>query len=317
MGKKRKQMDRYAKFGIPEDFETKLPDLKDKTLKWETVCYSGTKINNSAKISYYATTANNPYGNLILSPGLATNTNIDPLMKMLTFWGLTHRHNVITLNTFLGEFIDTPSFENAQRNTYPEFVSLLESCIKFIEPYSITSKTILIGHSAGATGIIDALNNIVKKDEKININSVMLFAPWASEEWHETFKGFVYTRCESNKFENPHKILPIMNIFDAELTKKTRYMSIMPKFFNEMDNSSFRPDLMNKWNTYITIIAGEKDKKAPKEVLEQHFQELEKQSNRNKFNFVVLPNAKHSFLRIYENNQSVISLIKSQRKKIR
>ena len=310
-------MDKYKQFGIPDNFDELLPDLKAKTIKWETVCYSGTKINNSARITYYATFANNPYGDIILSPGLGTNTDIDPLMKMLTFWALTHRHNVITINTFLGDFIDQPSFEQAQINTYPEFVSLLESSIKFIEPYSIASKNILIGHSAGATGIIDALNNIAKKEEKININSVMLFAPWASEEWHETFKELVYTRCESNNFENPKKILPIMNIFDADLTKKARYMSIMPKFFNEMDNSPFRPDLMNKWNTYITIVAGEKDKKAPKEVLEQRFQELEKQSNRNLFKFIVLPNAKHSFLHIYENNQSIISLIKSQRKKIR
>ena len=310
-------MDRYKQFGIPSNFDELLPDLKSKTLKWETVCYSGTKINQSAKISYYATISTNPYGDIILSPGLGTNTDIDPLMKMLTFWALTHRHNVITLNTFLGEFSENPSFEQAQINTYPEFVSLLESSIKFIEPYSMASKNILIGHSAGATGIIDALNNIAKKEEKININSVMLFAPWASEEWHETFKELVYTRCKSNNFENPNKILPIMNIFDADLTKTSRYMSIMPKFFNDMDNSPFRPDLMNKWNSYITIIAGEKDKKAPKEVLEQRFQELEKQSNRNLFKFIVLPNAKHSFLHIYENNQSVISLIKSQRKRLR
>lgn len=310
-------MDRYKQFGIPSNFDELLPDLKSKTLKWETVCYSGTKINQSAKISYYATISTNPYGDIILSPGLGTNTDIDPLMKMLTFWALTHRHNVITLNTFLGEFSENPSFEQAQINTYPEFVSLLESSIKFIEPYSMASKNILIGHSAGATGIIDALNNIAKKEEKININSVMLFAPWASEEWHETFKELVYTRCKSNNFENPNKILPIMNIFDADLTQKSRYMSIMPKFFNDMDNSPFRPDLMNKWNSYITIIAGEKDKKAPKEVLEQRFQELEKQSNRNLFKFIVLPNAKHSFLHIYENNQSVISLIKSQRKRLR
>ena len=310
-------MDRYKQFGIPSNFDELLPDLKSKTLKWETVCYSGTKINQSAKISYYATISTNPYGDIILSPGLGTNTDIDPLMKMLTFWALTHRHNVITLNTFLGEFSENPSFEQAQINTYQEFVSLLESSIKFIEPYSIASKNILIGHSAGATGIIDALNNIAKKEEKININSVMLFAPWASEEWHETFKELVYTRCKSNNFENPNKILPIMNIFDADLTKTSRYMSIMPKFFNDMDNSPFRPDLMNKWNSYITIIAGEKDKKAPKEVLEQRFQELEKQSNRNLFKFIVLPNAKHSFLHIYENNQSVISLIKSQRKRLR
>lgn len=310
-------MDRFAQFGIPNNFDELLPDLKGKTLKWETVCYSGTKINNSAKISYYSALSPSPYGDIILSPGLGTSTDIDPLMKMLTFWALTHRHNVFTFNTFLSEFSDMPSLEIASRNTYPEFVTLLESCVKFIEPYSIENKNILIGHSAGATGIIDALNNIAKKDEKVNLHSVMLFAPWASEEWHETFKTMIYQRCESNKFENPHKILPVINIFDEHNTQKVRYMSIMPKFFYEMDNSPFRPDLMSKWNTYITIVAGEKDRKAPKEALEERFKELMEQPNRNRFQFIVLPNAKHSFLHIYANNQSVISLIKSQRKKLR
>ena len=310
-------MDRYKQFGIPNNFEELLPELKAKTIKWETVCYSGTKINNSAKITYYATFANNPYGNLILSPGLATNTDIDPLMKMLTFWALTHRHNVITFNTFLGEFYEMPSFEKAQQNTYPEFVSLLESSIKFTAQYTINQSNILVGHSAGATGIVDALNNIAKKDEKTNINSVMLFAPWVVPEWHDFFKGTIYKRCASSHFENPYKILPLANIFDAYDSGKTRYVSIMPKFYTDMYETPFRPDLMNKWNTYITIVAGEKDRKSPPEQMQEKFEELQKQPNRNLFKFIILPNAKHSFLHIYENNQSVISLIKSQRKKIR
>ena len=306
-------MDRYKQFGIPNNFEEMLPDLKSKTLKWETVCYSGTKINQSAKIQYYAAVAQNPYGDIILSPGLGTNTSIDPLMKTLTFWALTHRHNVITFDTFLGDFSEDISFEIAQRNTYPEFVALLESCVKFIEPYSVASKNIIIGHSAGATGIVDALNNIVKKDEKLNVGSVMLFAPWVSTEWFDSFKDIIYKRCESNGFDNPRKIIPVMNIFDANQTKNARYMCIMPKFLTEMEESAFRPDLMNKWNTYITIVAGEKDRKVSTETLQERFEELTKQSNRNLFQFIVLPDAKHSFLKIYDNNQSVISLIKSQR----
>ena len=310
-------MDRFAQFGIPDNFNELLPDLKSKALKWETICYSGTKINQSAKISYYSSVSTSPYGDIILSPGLGTNTDIDPLMKMITFWALTHRHNVITFNTFLGQFENMPSFETAQRNTYPEFVSLLESCVKFVEPYCIENKNILIGHSAGATGLIDALNNIAKRNEPIKVNSVMLFAPWVSTEWFNSFKEMIYKRCESNKFDNPHKILPIMNIFDAEQTRIARYMSIMPKFLTEMEESQFRPDLMNKWNSYITIVAGEKDRKVSTELLQQRFEELTKQPNRNRFQYIVLPDAKHSFLHIYANNQSIISLIKSQRKKLR
>ena len=317
MLKQGENMDHYKKFGIPNNFEELLPELKLKSLKWEAVCYSGTQINNSAKISYYEIMTNNSYGSIILSPGLGTNTDIDPLMKMVTFWALTHRYNIITFNTFLGVFQDEPSFESAQKNTYPEFIALLESCIKFTERYFTNQKRILVGHSAGATGVIDAFNNIAEKDEKTNINSVMLFAPWSCAEWHEYFKETIYKRCDSNGFDNKYEILPITNLFDGWENKKCRYVSVLPKFFDEMGQSPFRPDLMNKWNTYVTLVAAEKDKKAPPVHIKKRFEELEKQPNKNLFEYILLPNAKHSFLKIYENNQSVISLIKSQRKKIR
>ena len=309
-------MKKSTLFGIPNNFEELLPELKAKTIKWETVCYSGTEINNSARITYYAAFANKIHGNIILSPGLATNTDIDPLMKMLIFWALTHRHNVITFNTFLGDFHESPSFELAQRNTYSEFVSLIESCINFTMKHTLNQQNILIGHSVGATGVIDALNNIAKQNKKTNIDSVMLFAPFASNQW-ETFKGIIYKRYESTWFAKSSHILPITNVFDCLANGHTRYVSILPKFYNELCEYPFQPDLMNKWNTYITIIAGERDRKSPPAEIREKFEELEKQSNKNLFDFILLPNEKHSFLRIYKNNQSVIGLIKSQRKKLR
>ena len=310
-------MDHYTKFGVPNNFEELLPTLKTQTKKWETVCYSGTKINNSAKISFYLSPKNNPYGNIILSPGLATNTDIDPLMKTLTFWALTHRYNVICFDTFLGDFYPTPSFEVAQRNTYTEFTTLLEHCIKFTEQYFINQPNILIAHSAGATGTIDALNNIVSRDEKITIDSVLLFAPWVCEDWHREFKQIVYKRCQSNNYDNPHNILPITNVFDMLATNSARYVSIMPDFFEDMHRIPFAPDLMNKWEIYTTFVCGEKDKKSPVDQIKARYDELQKQPNKKLFKFVVMPNVKHSFLNFYENNKTVIDLIKSQRRKIR
>ena len=301
-------MDRFAQFGVPDNFNSLLPDLKAKALKWEAVCYSGTAINNSTKINYYSVSS--PLGDLILSPGLGTNTDIDPLMKMITYWGLTHQHNIITINTFLGDFLPMPSQEIAERNTYPEFIASLKSSIKFIEPYSLKNKNILIGHSAGATGVIDALNDMTDKGEKINLFSVMLFAPWASAQWGKVFKEIVYKRCESSNFNNPNKILPVTNMFNNH----TGYMNIMPQFITDKDNMPFRPDLMNNWGTYTTIIAGEYDKKAKPEDLQKKFDELKKQPNHSRFRFIVLPKAKHSFLSIYKNNQCAISLIQSQKK---
>lgn len=310
-------MKQYKQFGVPKNYSELLPALKEKTLKWQTVCYSGTKINSFATISYYATTSTNPYGNIILSPGMCTNTNIDPLMKTLTYWALSHRHNVITFNTFLGDFYEIPTLQTARKITYKEFVSVLESCVKFIEPYSTNQQNILIGHSAGATGIIDALNNIVKKGNKINLTSVMLFAPWPGSQWFNSLKNIVYARCTSNNLTTPYGMLPIVNIFDTYECGHTRYVTLMPKFLSDMTATQFRPDLMNQWGTYITIVAGEKDKKTSLELLQERFDELQKTTkNHNRFKFIVLPNAKHSFLDVYENNQSIIRLIQSQRRKI-
>jgi hypothetical protein len=310
-------MEHYKKFGVPNNFEELLPELKTQTKKWETVCYSGTKINNSAKITFYATPKSNPYGNIILNPGLATNTNIDPLMKTLTFWSLTHSYNVITFDTFLGDFYNLPSFELAQRNTYPEFISLLSECIKFIEPYSVQNKSILIGHSAGAAGLIDALNNLTNSGHKTNIGSVMLFAPWLTVKWKDNLTDIVYRHCDSHGMYNPHKILPIVNIFDIEQNKKTRYVTIMPEFLNDMVHSDFQPELMNQWGPNVTIVAGEKDKKVSIEQTEQRFLELQQQTESNRFKFIVVPNVKHSFLNIGSNTPAVIDLIKSQRRRIR
>ena len=307
-------MNNYKKFGVQDDFEKLLPELKAKNLKWETVCHSGTKINNTAKISYYASISPDAYGNIVLSPGLGTNTDIDPLMKTITFWALTHRYNIITVNTFLGQFCEKPSFEMAQKNTYLEFVATLESCVKFIEPYCIKTPSILIGHSAGATGITDALNNIAKKEQKINFQSIILFAPWASKEGINFFKNFISKHYESKIFANTNKILPLINIFDIMDRSVTRYVCIPHDFLDDMYNSPFDPKTMNKWDTHVTIVIGEKDRKVSKETLHKRYEELVKQSfDKNRFQFIILPNAKHSFIQIHKNNKSVIDLIKSQR----
>lgn len=307
----------FSYIGVPKNFNEFLPELKAKTLKWETVCYSGTQINNSAKISFYSALAEQPHGNIILSPGLATNTDIDPLMKNLLFWALTHKYNVFTFNTFLGDFCKQPSVEQAKRNTYPEFVSLLECCIKFIEPYSINQANVLIGHSAGATGVINALNNMVNQNYKIHLHSVLLFAPCVNQIWDKIFKDLASRRSKSSNFENPDEILPIMNVFDVQDSKTSRYVTITPKFLIDMQEHSIRPDLINKWGTYVTIVAGGKDRKISRQELEKIFQELQNQPNDYRFKFIVLPKAKHSFSDIFADRPAIVNLIKSQQIKIK
>lgn len=303
-------MNKFEILGLPKNFKDLLPELKKRTIQWETTCYSGTEINNHATISYYASFTS-PYGNIILCPGLGTNTDIDPLSQMIMFWALTHKFNIITLNTFLGKFYNSPTPEIAQRNTYPEFITLLQSCITNIQQYCIETN-IMIGHSAGATGIINAMNNITNSGQSTNINSVMLFAPWASIKWHSYLKKFIYTKLQTNT----PQFLPITNVFDTQQNGKMRFVPISPNFFKDMDQTPFNPDLMNNWGSYITIIAGEKDRKTSTTLLTKRFEVLKQQPNKDKFSFIILPGAKHSFLEIYKNNQSVISLIKSQKDKL-
>ena len=296
--------------GLPNNFKDLLPELKSKTMKWETNCYSGTDINNYATISFYES-LRSPYGNIILTPGLGTNTDIDPLSKMLIFWALTHKFNIITFNTFLGRFYHKPTLQIAQQNTYHEFVHVLQKCITYTENFC-SDINIMIGHSAGATGTIDAMNNLAANDKKTKINSVMLFAPWVSIKWFNSMQKNI-----SAHHPDTRDMIPILNIFNTD-KKSTgpEYIPVTPKFFHDMTHNQFRPDLMNKWGTNITIIAGEKDKKTFTKLLAKRFEILQTQPNHDKFSFIVLPNAKHSFLEIYKNNQSVISLIKSQKTKL-
>lgn len=307
---KNNKMNKFEALGLPKNFKDLLPELQTKTIQWEANCYSGTEINNKATISYYAS-LRAPYGNIVLCPGLGTNTQIDPLSNMIIFWALTHRFNVITLNTFLGQFYTKPTPEQAQRNTYPEFITLLQNCIQYIAKYCIGTN-IMIGHSAGATGVINAMNNITSTGQTTNINSVMLFAPWASIKWHSYLKKIICTKLQT---KTP-PFLPITNIFDTQLNGKMRFVPISPDFLKNMDQTPFNPDLMNNWGSYITIIAGEKDRKTSTTLLTKRFEVLKQQPNKDKFSFIVLPGAKHSFLEIYKNNQSVISLIKSQKDKL-
>lgn len=300
----------------PDNFEELLPTLKKNTFQWESMYYSGTKINTSGKIALYQTQDTKPCGNIILIPGLATNTSIDPLMKSITYWSLTHRYNVITFDTFLGDFHESPCLKTAQQNTFPEFIALIQAGIHFIEPYTINSYSCVIGHSAGATGLIAALNNITKQNKPIKLSAVMLFAPWASKEFPNYLENMVYTRLVSNGFKGELKYLPISNCFDTYATHKTRYVTILPNFLHQLATSPFHPDLMNKWNLFITIVAAGKDKKAPADPIHQRYTELQQYSNKSLFKYVEVKDAKHSFLNIGTTAQNVISLIKAQRNKI-
>lgn len=306
-------MNRAKQFAFLSGFEPFLNEIKAKALKWQTVHYSGTQNNQTATISYYTSLNPNVCGNIILIPGLATNTNLDPLMKTLMFWGLNHRRNIITINTFLGDFKDKPAVDDDTKNTYPEFVSLIEQSIKFIQPYTISNKNMLIGHSAGASGLTDAMNNLTENNITTNIGSVILFAPCFGAHHLDSINKQIERRMESNKNEITKNLLPMINAFDVWATSKIRHVYVSSNFISDMFNSKFRPDLMNKWNTTVTLVAAKQDEKVSFKFLEQCYKQLQQQSRSDLFNFVALQNTPHCILKPKNNNQDVIHVIKNQK----
>jgi len=312
-------MNRTKQFAVLSKFKDFLIEVKNKTLKWENVCFSGTKNNSHAIISYYASMNPNTYGDIVLVPGLATNTDIDPFMKNLMFWGLNHRRNVITVDTFIGDFKDTISTTEATQlatqNTYSEFVSLLEQSIKYIQPYVIPNKNILIGHSAGATGLTDALNNLVVQNTKTNIGAVMLFAPCFGTQQRGSIDNAVRRRIESNNGEYPSGVLIMPNAQDVWKMGRLRNVYISPNFIGDMFDSVFRPDLMNKWNTNITIVAAQNDTKVSVKCLEQCFKKMKNMSHADLFKMITLSDSQHSILAPNQNNKNVLNIVKNQRTK--
>lgn len=306
----------FAELGKFKDF---LSYEKKKTLKWQNVCYSGTANNCGATISYYASTNPNAYGDIVLFPGLATNTNIDPFMKNLIFWGLNHRRNVITIDTFLGEFKDrlsaTEAKQYADKNTYSEFVSLIEQSIKFIQPYTIPNKNILIGHSAGATGLTDALNKLTDKNIKTNAGSVMLFAPCFGVQQIGTIDKAVKRRIAANCNKYPDGVLVMPNAQDVWEIGRLRNVYISPNFIVDMFKSDFRPDLMNKWGTYITLVAAKNDPKVSIQCLRQCFEKMGNMSHADLFKMITLYDSQHNILAPNQNNRTVLNIIKNQKTK--
>ena len=312
-------MNSKTQFAFLKNVEKHLVEAKSRTLKWRTVCYSQTNSNCTATISYYASM--NPYacGDIVLFPGLATNTEIDPLMKSLLFWALTHRRNVFTVDTFVGDFKEQISFtearEFATKNTYKEFVTLIEQSIKFIQHYTIPNKNILVGHSAGATGLTNAMNNLTEQNVKTNIGSVILFAPCFGNLQRGTIDNAVKRRMESNHSEYPEGVLVMPNAQDIWLTKKMRHIYIAPNFISDMFTSAFKPDLMNKWGTYITIVAAEKDTKVSFNYLKQYFDKMVQGNNSDLFRFIPLQNTQHCILLANQNNKQIVNVIKTQKTK--
>ena len=69
---------------IPQNYMDVLPELKDKSFAWKMEFSSKTKIATTGHITHYEIKNASSRGNFVLVPGLASNTNIEPLYGSIT-----------------------------------------------------------------------------------------------------------------------------------------------------------------------------------------------------------------------------------------
>ena len=305
-------------YQIPANFNEMLPELKEKTFKWKFEYSSRSENATIGYITHYSPILpenEQPNGNIILAPGLASNADIEPLMKAITYWALSKKFNVYAITTFLGDFKTNITPEQATRNTYPEFIKLMDMGIDLIEEQCHGQWTCLIGHSAGATGAIEIFNGRIKQNKKPRVSAAILFAPWSTTQWHDFIRSVYKVRhCPPNISDEDFAKTPMGLISPHDIAKynQLRYVTVYPDFYDNIETTTFRPDLMAQYDIPVTFVGGGRDRKSPVEMLRDIHKTLAAGPNGHLFKFVEFPNSKHSFIDQHKDYDSIIKLIRSQ-----
>lgn len=304
---------------IPANFQEYLPGLKEKTFKWRFEYSTRSDNATIGYITHYSPVlpgGKHVSGNIILSPGLASNADIEPLMQAITYWALTKKFSVYTITTFLGDFKKEVSSDLAQRNTFPEFIKLMDMGIDIIEQQCQNQWTCLIGHSAGATGAIEIFNKRIADNKRPRLSAAILFAPWLTPQWTDFIKSVYKTRhCDKDITDKEFAEIPMGHIspHDISASGDTRYVTVYPAFYDSLEFSTFQPDLMAQYNIPVTIVGAGRDRKSPVEMLRNIYQTLSVGPNGSLFKYIEFPNSKHSFINQHKDYDSIIKLIRTQR----
>lgn len=298
---------------IPKNYKDALPELRGKTFDWNMEFSSKTRLT-TGNITHYSIRGAIPFGNLVLVPGLASNTQTEPLMCALTYWALTHKYNVYAIDTFLGDFKPEISDELAAKHTLPEFIDLVDVGMNIVEKMSINKWNCVIGHSLGGAGILSVFNRRITHNLPIGCSAAVLFAPFVTQEWHTVIKNILKDRQHPNLsqeefYKHAVGLVSPHILFDDSTV---RYVSIFPKFYDDTDALKPCPELMAKYDIPTTLVAGGKDRKAPIKYARSVYNSVLEHSSNPKINFVEFPESKHSFMNQHNDWSSVLKLIKSQ-----
>ena len=305
---------------IPDNYSDALNDLKGKHFRWEMNFSSRTENKTIGHVTHYSIGDGVAKNCLILIPGLASNTRTEPLMKVIEYWALMNKHDVYCLDTFLGDFLPDVSQELAEKHTFAEFVDLIDAGLDVIE-HDVKNKkyehSCLVGHSAGATGVFEVYNKRIRERKKLRFNASVMFAPYLAHEFTDFIQNFYKRFSFGNNISDsqfrqsviglnsPHESGP-----DGIYTK----ISILPTFYDEMDSVEFHPELMDRYNIPITLVAAGRDKKSPPEELRKKYNMLREGKNGNLWKFVVFKDSRHSFMDQHKDWSTILRLIQSQKR---
>mgnify|MGYP003297533709 CR=1 FL=1 len=176
-------------------------------------------------------------------------------------------------------FVETVIFTGA------EYIDLIDTGLDKIESECKTNKynySCLIAHSAGATAIIEMYNKRISDRKKLRFSASVLFAPYLCDEFVTYIKNFYkhrYFTPETPDEEFNNKAIGISSPHEPRPDGKFTYISVLPNIFDDVKQSEFKPELMDRYNIPITLVAGGRDRKSPPEELRKKYNILK---NRNK-----------------------------------
>lgn len=306
---------------IPDNYSEVLTVLKDKYFRWETNFCSRTENKTIGHITHYSIDVSPAENCLILIPGLASNTRTEPLMKVIEYWALMHRHDVYCLDTFLGDFLPVVSQELAEKHTFSEFVDLIDTGMDVIEKDVKAKKynhSCLIGHSAGATAAFEIYNKRIHDRKKLRFSASIMFAPFVERSFivyiKNFFKNFSFKNAVSDDVFQKTAI-GINSPHEAQIDGRYTKISILPTFYDDVDAVEFRPELMDRYGIPITLVAGGRDKKSPPEELRKKYNVLREGKNGDLWKMVVFKGSRHSFIDQHKDYDAILRLIQSQKQR--
>ena len=285
--------------------KTITPEIKEQAIQWRAKIVSGTNIASFGYITKYSLSTP-ARGNLILIPGMASNCKTEPLFQEFIAWGLRHKYDVYSLETFLGRFQPDVSLKYAQENTVSELIRLIDTGLETIAKHANQKPMRIVAHSAGAAGTMFAINRQIGQKRPINIENVTLFAPFIAGERFARIQK-LYRRRSKSEEEFQRTPIRVENPFvDAS---QPRYISVLPAFFEQITNLNLVTPETATYNFPVTIVGGGRDNKVTSDALQKLYRQLATLPNGKKFQYVMFPKSNHHFISQSNNLLDILSRI--------